>query len=95
MKKYFSAIGLMVCTAISLASDDLGDKIKAGFTRDAVIALIGSPPDEEGCKTYLGVSACRLTWNKGGFQRARYEVEFIAGRVVTVQVTKTKNILWP
>ncbi len=94
MKQCIVAVGLVFWVGV-ISADDLGDKIKTGLTRDAVIALIGSPPDEEDCKTYIGVSACRLTWNKGVFQRACYEVEFIAGRVVTVQVTKTKNILWP
>lgn len=91
MKKSIVALGLVFSVSATLA-DDLAEKIKPGLTRDAVVALIGSPPDEEGCKTYIGVSTCKLVWSKGIVGRSRYEVEFIAGRVVTVQVTKAKGI---
>lgn len=83
---------LSVLATMAFANDDVAEKIKPGLTRDAVVALIGSPPDEEGCKTYIGVSACKLVWSKGIVGRSRYELEFIAGRVVTVQVTKVKGI---
>jgi hypothetical protein len=92
MKQYMAFI-LSVLTTLAFANDDVAEKIKPGLTRDAVVALIGSSPDEEGCKTYMGVSACKLIWSKGIVGRTRYEVEFIAGRVVTVQVMKAKGIL--
>lgn len=91
MKKSIVALGLVFWVGATFA-DDLAENIKPGLTRDAVVALIGSPPDEEGCKTYIGVSACKLIWSKGIVGRTRYEVEFIAGRVVTVQVTKAKGV---
>ncbi len=91
MRKSIVTLGLALLAGATLA-DDLAEKIKPGLTRDAVVALIGSPPDEEGCKTYIGVSACKLIWSKGIVGRTRYEVEFIAGRVVTVQVMKAKGI---
>lgn len=61
-------LGLILLAGTTLA-DDLAEKIKHGLTRDAVIALIGSPPDEEVCKTYIAISSCKMV---GGF---KYEVQ--------------------
>lgn len=90
--KHCITFTLVVLAAMAQANDDVAGKIKPGLTRDAVIDLIGSPPDEEGCKSYIGVSICKLIWSRGLVERTRYEVEFIADRVVIVQVTKVKGV---
>lgn len=90
----FVALLSIFLTQPSLANgDEIMSKLAIGLTKDAVIAIMQSEPDEQGCKSYLGVSACKLIWSKGLISKSRYEVEFVAGRLVTAQHTKLRGLL--
>lgn len=84
----------LVVSIETLASDEreFSEKIKVGLTKDAVTALFGGAPDTESCRNILGLSACRLTWSKGLVAKKRYEVDFIAGRVIAVGVDAQKGL---
>lgn len=85
---------VLLVLAEASASDEreLAENIKTGLTKEAVVALFGTAPDTESCRNILGLSSCRLTWSKGIVAKTRYEVDFIAGRVVAVGVTAQKGL---
>lgn len=83
---------LFLCASGVSGADELGSKIKVGLTQDAVVALFGATPDTEACKTFLGLQACRLVWNKGIINITRYEVDFVAGRVISVSVASQRKM---
>lgn len=74
--------------------DPLESKLKLGLTMDAVVALIGTTPDAESCKTTFGIRTCRLVWKKF-FIDTRYEVDFLWGRLVSVRTCRNANTSCP
>lgn len=90
-------MGKFVLLVILLATGDiradtLSNKIQAGLTRDAVVALMEAPPDQEACKTVWVVQSCLLVWKRGVLTRTTYEVLLVANRVVSI-TTKIDKLL--
>jgi hypothetical protein len=83
---------ILIGISCAWASDDMANKLKVGLTKEAVIALFEGAPDVETCTTVLGISSCQLVWNRGFVQKVRYEVEFLAGRMVSFKTISQRSL---
>lgn len=86
---------MLVCVgSVSVAADELADKIKVGTPIEVLPALLGGEANSTACQATLGVITCKMTWIIGGiFSNVRvYEVTSIAGRVVSVSWSTKRGI---
>lgn len=77
-------VWLAMSSGLANAGDDqLEEKLRVGITRDAAIAIVGTEPTEEACKTTLGIRVCRLSFTRM-LSSKRYEVDLLGDRLISV-----------
>jgi hypothetical protein len=76
---------LVLAAPMALAADSTKFEalLTVGISRDAAVALMGSP-DRETCNTTMGVRLCRLEWETAGLfaTPVAYQATFLGDRLV-------------